>query len=556
MTARHTKTDRAAVYRRLALGAAAVLTFLCVATLAAWLIDEAMHRNKVPRNVAVAGQPVGGQSSEEARETVARLAAQYPQTRVNIRSGETTIETTAEALGVTVDVEATTAEIMRSGDGAPWSEFARWFGSLRSTRKVPLIVKADSQKVLDLIRAQPGAVTDAPTEPTIRAGAGGFEVVDGKPGRGINPTKLTEALQKAPVRDGAIEVKVAAGPIPPLLDRSAAESAARQADRLTNRPLPIRAGTAVAAIDEETLRTWIRPKPGPANIDLGINTDLLETVQETIEEKLESAGEAAREATVTGTAGGFVVTESAGGMRCCDPKAARLVLDTFSYGTRESPTDLPLTPTEPAHTTTEAMSVREPVATFTTHHTAGEPRVQNIHRIADLVNGAVIWPAESFSLNKYVGPRTTKKGFVEAPVIYKGKFEKDVGGGVSQFATTLFNAAFFAGLDFNEYQAHTIYISRYPYGREATLSYPAPDLSIRNTTPYAIYVQTSYTASDITITLWSTPYVTAAQTGQTKRQVGNCTRVTTERTRTYLDGRTKVDTVGAIYQPEEKILCN
>ena len=51
-----------------------------------------------------------------------------------------------------------------------------------------------------------------------------------------------------------------------------------------------------------------------------------------------------------------------------------------------------------------------------------------------------------------------------------------VGGGISQFATTLFNAAFFAGLDIPEYQSHSIYITRYPYGREATLSYPAPDL--------------------------------------------------------------------------------
>ena len=55
---------------------------------------------------------------------------------------------------------------------------------------------------------------------------------------------------------------------------------------------------------------------------------------------------------------------------------------------------------------------------------------------------------------------------------------------MSQFATTLFNAAFFAGLDIREYQAHSEYFSRYPRGREATMGFPNPDLVIENTTPY------------------------------------------------------------------------
>ena len=79
-----------------------------------------------------------------------------------------------------------------------------------------------------------------------------------------------------------------------------------------------------------------------------------------------------------------------------------------------------------------------------------------------------------------MGERTLAKGFVEAPVIdAEYKFGKDVGGGVSQFSTTLFNAAFFAGLDITTYGMHGIYISRYPYGREATLDYPSLDLKDR-----------------------------------------------------------------------------
>ena len=137
-------------------------------------------------------------------------------------------------------------------------------------------------------------------------------------------------------------------------------------------------------------------------------------------------------------------------------------------------------------------------------------------------------------------------------MIVNGVFRTSVGGGISQYATTLFNAAFFAGLDFGEYQSHSIYISRYPYGREATVSHPNPDLEIINNTPYGVLLWPTTTDTSITVQLFSTKWVEGEQTGQTERREGvSCTRVTTERTRTWLDdGRTEVDTVTARYRPE------
>ena len=202
------------------------------------------------------------------------------------------------------------------------------------------------------------------------------------------------------------------------------------------------------------------------------------------------------------------------------------------------------------------MGVVEPVASFTTYHAAGEARVTNIHRIADLLAGTVIEPGGSFSVNDTIGPRTRAKGFVTAGVIERGVFTESVGGGISQFATTLFNAAFFAGLEFEEYQSHSIYITRYPYGREATLSYPAPDLEIRNQTPHGVLIWPTYTGSSITVNLWSTRTMSVEQTGQSEAPAGNCTRVTTQRTRTSLgSGERSVDTVQATYRPGEGINC-
>lgn len=196
------------------------------------------------------------------------------------------------------------------------------------------------------------------------------------------------------------------------------------------------------------------------------------------------------------------------------------------------------------------------VGEFTTMHRPDQPRVVNIQRFADLVRGVIIEPGEAFSLNDHVGERTVEKGFVEAGVIYSGIFQTDVGGGVSQFATTFFNAAFFAGLEFREYMSHSLYISRYPYGREATISWPYVDLVVDNVSPYPILVWTSYTDESITVTMYSTKWVEVEQSDQIEVEEGACTRVYAERTRTFQDESQTIDRVTALYRPDEGIECS
>ena len=192
---------------------------------------------------------------------------------------------------------------------------------------------------------------------------------------------------------------------------------------------------------------------------------------------------------------------------------------------------------------------------FTTYHDAGGARVVNIHRMADLVRGAVIPPGGKFSINDHVGERTAEKGFVGAGAIRDGKHVTEIGGGVSQFATTMFNAAYFAGLQIDQSQAHSEYFDRYPRGREATMGFPAPDLAFTNNTPYGIMIWTSYTDTSLTITLYSTPHARGEQTGITEAQSGNCTVVTTTRTITYPDGKIETDKFRATYRPGEGLRC-
>ena len=173
---------------------------------------------------------------------------------------------------------------------------------------------------------------------------------------------------------------------------------------------------------------------------------------------------------------------------------------------------------DPAFTTADAqkLGVKEMVSTFTTHHPCCASRVTNIHTIANIVNGAIVMPGATFSLNKFVGPRDTKRGFVLAPMIEDGLFEDSVGGGISQFATTLYNAVFFAGVKDITHQPHSYYISRYPAGREATVSYPDPNLIFQNDQPTAIVITTSYTGTSLTVTFWGTKYYDVTSTSSAR----------------------------------------
>ena len=120
---------------------------------------------------------------------------------------------------------------------------------------------------------------------------------------------------------------------------------------------------------------------------------------------------------------------------------------------------------------------------------------------------------------------------------------------MSQFATTMFNAAFFAGLDFGEYQAHSEHFDRYPCGREATMGFPHPDLPWKNDTPYGILIWTSYTDTSVTVTLYSTQYAYGEQTGQTDRPLGQLHhRHHHAHHPPTRDGHTATDTVRARYR--------
>jgi vancomycin resistance protein YoaR len=156
------------------------------------------------------------------------------------------------------------------------------------------------------------------------------------------------------------------------------------------------------------------------------------------------------------------------------------------------------------------LGIKQVTGQFTTYFPYLPYRNINIGRAAALINGTLLKPGDIFSLNHVVGERTKANGFTKGFIIKGGRFRKELGGGVSQSATTTYNAMFFAGLKDIFHKPHGLFIDRYPAGREATVAWPSVDLKFQNDTKYGVLVQayivkgTPTRKGSITVKMWST----------------------------------------------------
>jgi vancomycin resistance protein YoaR len=153
----------------------------------------------------------------------------------------------------------------------------------------------------------------------------------------------------------------------------------------------------------------------------------------------------------------------------------------------------------------EAMNIHAVVSSYTTIYGGIPNRIHNVQLVAHLVDNKLIAPGATFSFNKTTGDRNAAKGFLEAPVIVNGEVTTGLGGGVCQVSTTVFNAAFEAGLKITERTNHSLYISHYPQGRDATVDYPDVDLQFVNDTGHWLLLRTFVGSSSLTVNLYGTP---------------------------------------------------
>ncbi len=518
------------------------------ALIVAWQVYESRQDSEIRQGAVVAGVDIGGLEPEEAVTALEPVVQEIAETIIELQFQDQIITVTAGELGISLDAERTLAEA--DNPPPPVVRPAAWLLDLFASRDVSPAVTTD----LGTLATTVDPYTD-PETPRIDLVDGAFRPVLSTdvpvPDMDLLAERLEEAVQSNLGGRAVVEVPIRGmEPADPIAVALATALAVR-ANNITEGGvwLQLEGTTETLNIGELALRQFIVLEGNQHDTHLALD----ERIADTLASLFVGIGAEGIPATVgLDEAGNVTISDGSAGFKCCHDTVADVLLAGMVEG--QQPVTLPAAPAPHprGREWAESLGITEVVGEFTTNFKAGQDRVINIARISELTRGAVIEPGQRFSVNEYVGPRTMNKGFVPAGMILNGVFVDSVGGGVSQYATTVFNAVFFAGLDFISYQSHTIYLSRYPYGREATVSHPAPDLVFENNTPYGVMLWPTTTDTSITVKIYSTPWVLSEQTGQSTRGVGSsCTRVTTERTRTYLeDGRTETDTVWAQYRPE------
>ncbi len=218
-----------------------------------------------------------------------------------------------------------------------------------------------------------------------------------------------------------------------------------------------------------------------------------------------SAELAPRNADFAPTTGGVRLVPSRPGRTVDVPASGRALLRAALSPTHRV-ARLVTRSTKPKLSTKKArtLGIKEVVGSYTTIYGGIANRIHNVQLVAHMIDHHYIAPGEEFSFNKTTGSRDASKGFLEAPVIINGELQTGLGGGVCQVSTTVFNAAYEAGLKITARTNHALYISHYPLGRDATVNYPDTDLRFVNDTKHWLLLRTFVGSSSLTVNLYGT----------------------------------------------------
>lgn len=534
-----------------------VPVLILVVWLLIWLIDYSGSGDRTPRGLKIENSiisdssiDIGGLSEDDAIAVVVDLAERFQQTPVEIATPSQAITVTAADTGLAVDVEATVAAIMEldSGTGNPIGWTASFFGSSRS--ELLFTLSADQSKVARL----EADLHRAPIDPHIVLENGIFQMAPGVPGEVADLSPVLPTLLRSAIRgDAPLRIEAEVRLIPPEMGEEAMLQTVDWINQRTDQGILVTVEGVTKRVQPAQLRTWLTLHSENDLWTYGVDQ---QRVKEDLAELFIEVATVASEPVLTIQDDVPVLVSEVPAYICCQLSAAQEVLAALD--TSQPAVELVLRESDEINDQSwlEERGIVELTGRFTTYYTPGQARVSNIHRIADILQGAVVYPGETFSVNEYVGERTEEKGFVDAGVIYDGVYSSDVGGGISQFITTLFTATFNAGMEFPEYQAHSIDIPRYRDGVDATISWPKPDFKFRNPNPYAVLLWPTVTGGSVTVSVYSTAYAEVEWTNRYNTPRKFCTVRTTERSRTYADGTVLRDSVTALYQPREGINCD
>jgi vancomycin resistance protein YoaR len=462
--------------------AAVLLAVLLVAASGAAVARGLQFRGAAKPGVHVLGIDVGGDS----REQIAHELRGWSRQLVTIRTGGHSYRVPRGWL-VSMNVAATTSRALAAG-----SEIALVVPSRVDV--MPVVGRAThAGNVLDAL-ARAGRV---PVSATIAVQGTTVVVTPARDGQQLDTMSLLRRLSR-----GLSVVDAPFSRLRPAISDATAQAAATEARELLAQPVQIDYhGARRGALSSVQIARALSIQAHGNRLSVKLDGDALAKV---VRPRLGTWIQRAHNAQFVVAGANVSVAPSRPGRDVEPAQLARAITAAAKSG---HVARVELGARQPDLTTAKAnaLGIREKLTSFTTEMGASSSnRIHNVHLMADFIDGTVIQPGEVFSFNDVVGPRTAERGFLEGQMIIGSLVLPSIGGGVCQTATTLFNDAFELGLPILERTNHNLYLSHYPLGRDATVSWGGPDFKFKNDLKHGILIKTSYTDATLTFTFYGT----------------------------------------------------
>lgn len=465
-------------------------------------VDYFMSKDKVPRGTSVSGIDIGGLTKETAAQRLDARLGQRVSQPFTVQSGDLRSTIDPRQAGLRPDWDATVQQA-----SAKFPNPIAWLKSFRQTRKVEIEGQVNSATLDPELGRVRQELTREPKDAQVNIDGGKVNTTPEAQGQTVPADVLDREVRREWLNEAGVRVEPTITR-PAITDEAVKKVADGDAKKALSGPIVVRGRDHVdGIIPPERMAEVVRfvPKPEEHALSTEVDSDAAKKI---LEEKLGDTTKEKRNATVSFAGHAKQVTPHSDGVRLDWDKMMK-DFDKRVIGDEKREFEAVYID-EPATFRTEdaeKATFDDTIGEFTTGGFSPTSGV-NIRRVAEMVDGAMVAPGDTFSLNGYTGPRGKAQGFVDSGVILNGRSDKAVGGGISQFSTTLFNAAYFAGMEDVEHQPHSYYISRYPAGREATVYEGAIDLKFKNTSKYPVLIETQADEKNVTVRLKGVKQVT------------------------------------------------
>ncbi len=470
------------------LGAAALLYFGAILAVG----------DGVRAGTTVAGVAIGGMTQAEATSTLESTLGKTSTKQLRVLAAGNEFVIKPMNAGLSFDAAATVATVA----GRTLNPFTL-VADLMNERAVDPVVMVDEQALTSQVEGMAVAIDRPAEEPALTMKGRTPKLKDGKNGRALDQEATRAALVKAFLLPRK-PVTATVNKVEPLASAEAAQQGLKLAETAVENPVIVAASDITATLRPDAIASALSFTAVDGALVPVLDGAVLHA---SIADQLIGAETPGRDATFKIKAGKPVVVPSVVGQGIADDELASQVVTVLGNNPPDRAVSVSMGVRDPKLTTEQAMAlgVTEKLSTFRQDFPYAAYRVQNIGQGAEYVNGTLLLPGETFSMNDTMKERTEKNGYTVGFIIGNGGvFAEDLGGGVSAATTTVWTGAFFAGMERVFTQAHSIYISRYQPGLEATVAWGYFDMKFKNNTPNGVFITTKMTNTSMTVNFWGT----------------------------------------------------